>query len=170
MSRGDPILLPVNLWFIVLSLCFAFFWNLLPWGGRYGVPDVLALVLVFWNVHQPHKVSIGVAFLMGILVDVHHASLLGENALAYTLLSYFAITLHRRILWFSIWAQAFHIGLLIFLMHCVQVLAHLMLDGKGMSGWVLLEVALSILLWPLLSWILLAPQRRVIDRDDTRPL
>ncbi|MFM8246515.1 MAG: rod shape-determining protein MreD, partial [Burkholderiaceae bacterium] len=24
--------------------------------------------------------------------------------------------------------------------------------------------------WPLVCWLLLAPQRRAVDRDDTRPI
>ncbi len=62
------------------------------------MPDFVALVLLFWNVHQPRKVGMGIAFFLGLLMDVHNASLLGEHALAYTLLSYGAITIHRRVL------------------------------------------------------------------------
>src|SRR5260364_373261 len=65
-----------------------------------GAPDFVALVLLFWDIHQPRKVGIGIAFALGLLMDVHDASLLGEHALAYTLLSYGAIMIHRRVLWF----------------------------------------------------------------------
>ena len=82
MSHPRYILLPVSSGFILLSLIAAFMLNLLPWGQWIGVPDFVALVLVFWSVHQPRKVGIGVAFFMGLLMDVHDASLLGENALA----------------------------------------------------------------------------------------
>jgi hypothetical protein len=74
-----------------------------------GVPDFVALVLVFWSIHQPLKVGIGVAFAMGLVMDVHDAIYLGENALAYTLLSYFAITIHRRVLWFHPVTQCLHV-------------------------------------------------------------
>jgi hypothetical protein len=96
MNRPHYILLPVSPLFIAFSLFCAFLLNLLPWGHFIGVPDFVALVLVFWGVHQPRKVGIGTAFFLGLLMDVHDATLLGENALAYTLLSYFAIMLHRR--------------------------------------------------------------------------
>ncbi|MEF1435534.1 rod shape-determining protein MreD, partial [Neisseria gonorrhoeae] len=69
--------------------------------------DFVALVLLFWNVHQPRKVGMGIAFFLGLLMDVHNASLLGEHALAYTLLSYGAITIHRRVLWMSLGVQTF---------------------------------------------------------------
>ena len=100
MMDRDSILLPVNPAFIAFSLAAAFVLNLLPWGSWGWVPDFVALTLVFWSVYQPRKVGIGIAFLMGLVMDVHGAALLGQNALAYTLLSYFAITIHRRVLWF----------------------------------------------------------------------
>ena len=86
MIDRDHILLPVNPAFIGFSLVAAFFMNLFPWGGWGWVPDFVALTLIFWSIYQPRKVGIGIAFLMGLVMDVHSASLLGENALAYTLL------------------------------------------------------------------------------------
>lgn len=170
MVRSQHILLPANQVFIVFSLLVAFIFDLLPWGMMVGVPDFVALVLVFWNIHQPRKVGIGVAFLMGLLVDVHHGSLLGENALAYTLLSYFAITIHRRVLWFSSWVQALHVLLLVLFAQLVQMAVRLSIGSGDVTWYFLLEVGVSALLWPSLSWLLLAPQRRAVDRDDTRPL
>src|SRR5450830_1354504 len=85
MTQPHYILLPVNSVFIIFSLALAFLLNFLPWGGFIAVPDFVALVLVFWSIHQPRKVGIGVAFTMGLLMDVHDAIHLGENALAYTL-------------------------------------------------------------------------------------
>jgi rod shape-determining protein MreD len=35
------------------------------------VPDLLALVLVFWSVHQPLRIGIGAAFVFGLAMDVH---------------------------------------------------------------------------------------------------
>ena len=105
----ERILLPVSPVFIAVSLFVAFLLNLQPWGHWVGVPDFVALVLVFWGIHQPRRVGIGIAFCMGLLMDVNDATLLGENALAYTLLSYFAITLHRRVLWFPLKLSLIHI-------------------------------------------------------------
>jgi rod shape-determining protein MreD len=53
-------------------------------GACAWLPDLLALVLVFWSVHQPLRVGVGAAFVFGLLMDVHQAALLGQHALAYT--------------------------------------------------------------------------------------
>ena len=170
MNRPQYILLPVSPLFIAITLVSAFLLNLLPWGDLYGVPDFVALTLIFWSVHQPRKVGIGLAFLMGLLMDVHNASLLGENALAYTLLSYFAIMIHRRMLWFRPVTQALHVLPLLLLMQVVQMLIQALVSGK-FPGWFYFASSLvSAALRPLVTWMLLAPQRRTVDRDETRPI
>ena len=69
--------------------------------GRIGwMPDLLALVIVFWGVHQPARVSIGIAFMFGLAMDVQQSALLGQHALSYTTLGFMATMIHRRpILW-----------------------------------------------------------------------
>ncbi|OGB27624.1 MAG: rod shape-determining protein MreD [Burkholderiales bacterium RIFCSPLOWO2_02_FULL_57_36] len=170
MNYPHYILLPVNSAFIALSLIVAFLMNLLPWGGWIGVPDFLALVLVFWSIHQPRKVGIGVAFMMGLLMDVHNASLLGQNALAYTLLSYFAIMIHRRVLWFPVGTQALHVLPLLWVMQVVQLVIQVIVNQKFPGWFYFIEGLVAAALWPVVSSILLAPQRRAINRDDTRPI
>lgn len=170
MNQPHYILLPANPLFIFLSLVVAFLLNMLPWGTWIGVPDFVALVLVFWSIHQPRRVGIGVAFFMGILMDVHDATLLGENALSYTLLSYFAIMIHRRVLWFPIGIQALHVLPLLLLMQIVQVIVRWIVSQQ-LPGWFYFtESLVATLLWPTVGWLLLAPQRRAINRDDTRPI
>ncbi|RJG03052.1 rod shape-determining protein MreD [Noviherbaspirillum sedimenti] len=170
MNQPHYILLPVNPFFILLSLVTAFLLNMLPWGGWFGVPDFVALVLVFWSIHQPRRVGIGVAFFMGILMDVHDATLLGENALSYTLLSYFAIMIHRRVLWFPIGIQALHVLPLLLLMQIVQVVIRWIVSQQFPGWFYFSESLVATLLWPVVTWMLLAPQRRAINRDNTRPI
>lgn len=170
MNRPHYILLPANPFFIAFSLAAAFLFNLLPWGKQVGVPDIMALVIVFWSIHQPRKVGIGIAFVMGLLMDVHDASLLGQNALAYTLLSYFAIMIHRRVLWFPLLTQALHVLPLLLLAQAVQLTVRIAVGGRY-PGWLFfLESVAATALWPIASWLLLAPQRRAVNRDDTRPI
>ena len=104
--RNDPLLMPVNPLFIWSTLAFAFLLNIVPLGRIAAMPDFLALVLVFWNVHQSRRIGVGVAFFFGLLMDVHSGAVLGQHALAYTLLSFFAVTIHRRLLWFTVPSQA----------------------------------------------------------------
>jgi rod shape-determining protein MreD len=171
MPRGsDQLLLPANPLFIYGSLLLAFGFHLLPWGPAAGMPDPLAVAIVFWNVHQPRRVSVGLAFAFGLLLDVHQGALLGQHALAYTLLSFVAVVIHRRLLWFGVVEQSLQLIPLFAAAHAVSLLARLLAGDMFPGWWLLLAPLLEAALWPLASWLLLAPQRRAPDPDQNRPL
>jgi rod shape-determining protein MreD len=169
-TEPQYLLLPANRAFIAFTLVTAFVVDLLPWGRTAWAPDLLALVLVFWSVHQPRTVGIGIAFLFGLLMDVHEAGLLGEKALTFSLLSYGGITLHRRVPWFGTAGKMLHVFALLLAAHIIASLVRIAL-GSGLPGWgLLLSCVSTAVLWPLAEMMLLAPQRRAIERDETRPL
>jgi rod shape-determining protein MreD len=171
MPRGtDQLLLPVNPFFIGTTLLLALGFNLLPFGRLPGMPDLLAVVLVFWGVHQPRRVSVGLAFMFGLLLDVHQGALLGHHALAYTLLGFLAVTIHRRLLWFGVAEQALQIVPVFVIVSLVSLAVNLLAGGM-FPGWsILLAPFFEAALWPLASLLLLAPQRRAPDPDQNRPL
>lgn len=171
MPRGSgQLLLPVNPLFIALSLLVALAFNLLPLGRHPGLPDLLALTLAFWAVHQPRRVGVGMAFLFGLLMDVHQGALLGQHGLAYTLLAFFAQALSRRLLWFTLAQQALQVLPLFVAMHTVSLLVRLA-AGDLFPGWnIFIAPLVEAGLWPVVTLLLLAPQRRAPDPDENRPL
>lgn len=170
MRRGEELLLPARPWFIALSLLLALLADLLPLGRAPWMPDLLALVLVFWAVHQPRRVGIFIAFAFGLVMDVHQGALLGQHALAYALLSFGAVALHRRMRWFGLLAQMLHV-LPLFLLAQLVMLAVGAAAGGMFPGWTLWLAPLAqALLWLLVTPVLLAPQRRPPDPDQNRPL
>ena len=170
MPSGQQLLLPANPLFIWSSLVAALLLNMLPLGRVPWMPDVLALVLVFWNVHQPSRVGIGVAFMFGLGMDVHQSALLGQHALSYTALSFSATMIHRRLLWFTVPSQAVQVLPLFAAAHAVELLIR-MLGGGIFPGWIILMApVLESMLWPVVSILLLVPQRRAPDPDQNRPL
>ena len=174
MRPGQQLLLPASPLFIWSSLVVAMLFNMVQnmglWGRAAWVPDVLAVVLVFWTVHQPLRIGIGASFIFGLLMDVQQGSLLGQHALAYTVLSFFAITVHRRLLWFSVPSQAGQVFPLFFAAHAVGLAGGLIGGGVFPGFWILLAPVLEAALWPITSVVLLAPQRRAPNPDANRPL
>ncbi len=171
MPAGQPLLLPVNPRFIVLSLFLALVLHmLLGLNGQSWLPDVLALVLVFWTVHQPRRVGMLTAFLLGLLVDVHESALLGQNALAYICMSHFASLIHRRVLWFPLREQTWQVLPLFVLTAMIEWLVRLLTQDAWPQWPQLIAPLLQTALWPVFGHVLLAPQRRPVDRDDIRPL
>ena len=170
MPRGQPLLLPANPLFIWGSLVAALLLNMLPTGRTPWMPDLLALVLVFWGVHQPQRVGVGAAFLFGLAMDVHQGALLGQHALAYTVLGYLAIWIHRRLIWFPLMSQALQVLPLLAAARAIEVLPRLLAGDGGPGLSAALAPLIEAALWPLVSLLLLAPQRRAHDPDETRPL
>ena len=168
MSGQEALLRPAKGGFIWGSLLVAFVLALIPAGRVLWLPDVLAMTLAFWGTHAHRRVGLGAAFAFGLALDVHQATLRGQHALAYAVLLYGAIMLHRRVLWFPTAAQALQLLPLFALVHVIPIALRL-LGGAAFPGWpLLLAPLLQAALWPLLSAILLAPQRLAPSNEAPR--
>jgi rod shape-determining protein MreD len=173
MRPGQQLLLPVKPWFITASLVMALLVNMLldiGFGRQAWMPDVLAITLVFWAVHQPLRVGIGASFLFGLAMDVHQAAVLGQHAWSYTVLGFMAVMIHRRLLWYPLGLQSLQVLPLFFTMHAMELILRTLSGGQWPGALVLLSPLIEAALWPVFSWILLVPQRRAPEQDDHRPL
>jgi rod shape-determining protein MreD len=165
-AKPQHLLLPVRVSTIVASFAAALVLGFLPWQDLRYVPDFVALTLAFWCVHQPRRVGLGVGWVLGLLADAGNGVLLGQHALAYSLLAFFAISLSRRILWFPLWAQALHVAALLAFAQAVGLLVRLA-AGAEFPGWSLFAgPLLGAALWPLVTWLLLLPQRRALEPEQ----
>ncbi len=171
MPAGRPPLLPANPRFIVLTVVLALLLNMLL--GRLGwrwLPDVLAIVVVFWNIHQPRRVGVVLAFVLGLALDVHESALLGQNALSYVVLSSMALAVQRRMLWFPLREQALQIVPLFLVAALLEWATRLIVHDVWPHWSQLFSPLIQAALWPLIGAVLLAPQRRAFDPDNIRPL
>jgi rod shape-determining protein MreD len=170
LPSAQAILLPVRAGTILGSLAVALLLNFLPWKNVLLVPDFVALVLAFWCVRQPRLVGLGAGWMLGLVIDVGNGVLLGQHALAYSLLAFAAITLSRRILWFSLWGQALHVAGVLLFAQGVAALVRLA-AGAEFPGWgIVVGPLIGALLWPVVSLVLLLPQRMPADADETRAI
>ncbi len=169
-EQPQRILLSVKAAYMAFTLVLALLFNLLPWRDLVGLPDMVALVLTFWCVHQPRKMGIGMAWFVGLVMDAGNGALLGQHAFAYAFLAFAATSLHRRILWFSLWRQAAHVLMLLLasqlLMLAVRVVAGGVFPGLTYFAGSFIAAAL----WPTVTFLLLLPQRRPESVDENRPI
>ena len=123
-------------------------------------PDWVGLVLIYWCLAVPERVSVGTGWLLGLLQDVLYGSLLGSNALAKTLVAYLAVRLHLQIRMFPRWQQA----AAVFALLTVNQLLVLWIRGaigqepETFSYWT--PSVVGGLLWPWLFVILRDLRRR----------
>ena len=171
MPAGRPLLLPANPRFIALTVVVGLLLNmLLGLVGWRWLPDVLAIVVVFWNVYQPRRVGVVLAFVLGLALDVHESALLGQNALSYVVLSSLALAVQRRLLWFPLREQTLQIVPLFLVAALFEWATRLIVHDVWPHWSQLLAPFLQAALWPLVGALLLAPQRRAVDPDNIRPL
>jgi rod shape-determining protein MreD len=69
-------------------------------------PYWLALVLIYWALETPERVSLGLAFLLGLFGDLFAGELLGEQALRLCILCFILLRFRARLRFFPMWQQA----------------------------------------------------------------
>lgn len=148
-------------WVIVASFVVALMLTMMPlpeWA-RFIRPQWVTMVLIYWCMALPGRVSVGWGWVMGLLLDVAHGSVLGQHALSLTLIAYVVTLLYQRLRLFPLSQQAIIVALLIFM----QLLVTLWIKGAtgaapdSWSYW--LTALTSAVLWPW-SFMVLRDLRR----------
>jgi rod shape-determining protein MreD len=157
---------PVSNLFIFFSLLAALFLNWLPWEGIWLMlrPDFVAMVLLYWCMHKPWRVGIGISWAMGILADVSDASLFGQHALAYTLLAFGGVVLHRRLQMFGLRQQTIQVFGIFVLTYAVYTLVQWQVNGYVVWMY-FLGCLTSTLLWAPLNLMIQAMRQKRMERE-----
>lgn len=160
-ARPEEILLPAKPWFVLFTLLCGLAANTMPLSGMVLSlkPDFLALILLYWCIQEPRLISVGIAWFVGLLMDVTDATVFGQHALAYAVLAYAAEYFRRRVLRFPLWQQAAQVAIL--LLGCAAlVLVIRVVGGAPPPRWTYAVGPLvGALLWPLITIALQWPQR-----------
>jgi rod shape-determining protein MreD len=117
-------------------------------------PDFLVLVVFYWSIESPRAGGLTLAFVAGLALDVIQGVVLGQHALALTLMAGWATHLRLRLRVFSIVSQC----LTIFALLTGYQFVLFWIDGAtgnpvtAFGRW--LAPVIGALLWPLLSAVL----------------
>jgi len=172
MPYSDPdnpeIQRPISNTFVVLSILFALFMNVLPWEGIWLMlrPDFVAVVLLYWCMYKPLRVGIGLSWVVGILADVADASLFGQHALAYTLLAFGGVVLHRRLKMFSLRQQTIQVFAIFALTYVAYALVHWQVNNYIIWPY-FIGCLTSTLLWAPLSILLQTMQHVRVEHKGS---
>lgn len=141
-----------SLFAIIISLLMALMLALLPMPDWtvWLRPSWVLLVLIYWAIIMPYRVSVGIAFVMGIVVDLLSGSLLGEHALALTMIIYLVTRLYIRLRLYPLLQQGLSIFVFVllyqFILFCIQGFV----GNLPASHLYWLSSLTSVLLWPWL--------------------
>jgi rod shape-determining protein MreD len=60
-------------------------------------PAFVVLTVLYWSINAPRAGGIGLGFACGLMLDVFQGPVLGEHALALSIVAYIAVREHQRI-------------------------------------------------------------------------
>jgi rod shape-determining protein MreD len=101
---------------ILLSIMAAVFLSLLPLPEMLAPfkPFWVAMVLIYWTLETQDMISLGLAFLIGLVLDTLSGSLMGLHALSLVVMVFLVQRFRSRLRFFPPWQQALSVlGLLV---------------------------------------------------------
>lgn len=139
---------------LIFIFAVAFVLEIMPWPlGFQGLrPAWVALVLIYWALALPDKISVGTAFLAGIVWDVILGSILGIHALVLSVAIYFVAKYHLILRNLSLWLQSILVMLYIALIRFAIFFIEFILHSAEFNAQEILGAAISGVLWP---WVFL---------------
>ena len=143
-------------WLICLTLFFGLVLSVvqLPPMLMWARPAWLVLLTIYWVVVVPHRFGVTAAWCLGILFDVLQANVLGQHALALSLVAFLSFILHLRLRVLPVWQQL----ITVFVLTGIYQLALRVIQGltgdvtDKLLYW--LPSISSALCWPLVLWAL----------------
>lgn len=134
----------------------------LPGWAQALRPLWAALVVFYWVIAIPERFSVGLAWVVGLLLDALTGSPLGAHALALTLVAFLAARWHLKLRMFPLWQQSLAVGL------TLAVYAFILFWIGGVMGQMsrpvvrFVPVAISAALWPWIYAVLRSVRRRFV--------
>lgn len=146
-----------GIWVIALSFFIAYLLAVVPfpeWAMNYR-PEWVPMVLIYWVMALPYRVGIGLAWVIGILLDILEGSTLGLNALTLVIIAYVTLSLHLRLRMFSTLQQSglvlALVGLNLMICHWLQIVTGQTIASNLMF---LMAAVTSAIIWPSLFHLL----------------
>ncbi len=143
-------------WIIIFSFIAAFALTMLPlpdWS-EVGRPEWVVLVTIYWCLALPERVGVGVAWIVGLLLDVIHGAILGQYALALALIAYFTLRLYQRIRIYHIRQQVLVILMLVLFEQLIIIWVKGIIGQTPESRLYWVPSFTTALLWPWIFHIL----------------
>lgn len=154
---------PQRLSFIYLSVFAALLLTVmpLPQAAKLARPDWALLVLMYWTMALPQRVGVITAFITGFIVDVLVGTVLGVNALAFSVVIFLVAQHHLKMRNFSVLQQSLLLGILLALYQLLLFWLSHFLTGVYFLPQYLWPVLTGMIVWPWLFWLLRRYRRQL---------
>ena len=158
MLRNKPatrLVIPASL-LVAMVLC------IIPLPGEWFVynPDWVLLFLLYWAIAIPERVGVGVAWCVGLLGDALTGRMLGQHALAYSVVIFMAVKSHRRLRAYPLYQQAILIFLLLLINQLLVFWTQDMKAARTIASIYWMPSLVGALAWPIVLLALRQVRRR----------
>ena len=126
----------------------------LPHALMWWRPAWVFMILLFWLIAIPHRVGIGVAFIVGLLLDLLTGTLFGQHAIIFTLMAYFVLRCHAPIRSLPPWQQTLLVLVLTFVYFALQYWIMALADVPASPWMYWMPVFTTALFWPWIRFLL----------------
>ena len=141
---------PARIWPVTLTFILAIAFEVMPLPEALQAfrPPLVMMILIYWTMMWPQRVGVGIAFCIGICLDILHGQLLGQNALALIVVTNLTLRFHLQIRIFPLW----QLTMTVFALLTFNALLQLLVEGlaglspSGFMRWT--QVLTGTLLWP----------------------
>lgn len=142
---------------IVITIIIAMLLMLIPITEnlRFARPEWVLMTLIYWAMALPHRVGVGFAWCVGILMDVLMGGALGIEAFSYAFVIYLILRFHLQLRQYPLWQQALSIMTLVLVVNVPAVV----MSSNSVSWHVWLPAVTTTLLWPIVYAFLRAVRR-----------
>lgn len=139
---------------LVSIFTVGFMLEIMPWpNGSQGFrPSWVILILIYWALALPDKISIGTAFVAGIIWDLVLGSVLGIHALVLSISIYFVAKHHIVVRNLSLWLQSLLAMLYVIAIRLFIFIVELVLHSAEFNTQEIFGAIVSGILWP---WVFL---------------
>lgn len=130
-------------------------------------PPWAALVMIYWIMMWPRVFGVGSAWMVGLLLDILQGDLLGQNALAMSVIGYLTLRFHLQIRIFPLW----QLTMMVVVLLVVNAFILFWIDGvagnppAGYARWT--QIFVGGILWPPVMAVMDRLRERIENRGPT---
>jgi rod shape-determining protein MreD len=130
-------------------------------------PPWATMAVIYWIMMWPRAFGLGTAWVVGLILDILQGELLGQHALALTVVGYLTLRFHLQIRIFPLW----QLTATVFALMAIDAFILFWIDGVagnppvGLARWT--QVLTGAVLWPIVMAIMDRVRERIGRRDAT---
>jgi len=130
-------------------------------------PPWATLAIIYWTMMWPRVFGLGTAWIVGLMIDILYGELMGQHALALTVVAYLTLRFHLQIRIFPLW----QLTMTVFALLVIEAFILFWIDGVagnppvGIARWS--QAVIGAILWPPVMALMDRARERVEHRDPT---